>query len=425
MATTESPSLTNRLVSLDAYRGLVMLAMVSAGFGFSQVARQFPDSPLWQTLAYQFDHVEWTGCAFWDLIQPSFMFIVGVALPFSMTRRRARGDSEGALWRHVLLRSLILVALGVFLYSNGKRQTNFIFPNVLAQIGLAYPFVFLAVGRSRIVQTLGLAAVLGLSWYFFYHHPVGTAELAQSLGIPADWQKFEGFAAHWNKHLNAAGAFDRWFLNLFPRPAGDPFVFNAGGYQTLNFVPSIATMIVGVMAGELLIGPRSPTQKRSLLLGGGLLCLALPMAADHTIWPSWLQAYERPAPDRAIACPTEVHYLTAGWTLCPTVKKIWTPTFALFGAGWSLCLLAAFYTIVDLWGWTRWAFPLVVVGMNSIAIYLLDSLAKSWIVASLKTHLGQQIFSGTYGPITERVAPLVVLWLFAWWLYRQRVFFRI
>src|SRR5262245_7559832 len=125
----------NRIMSIDAYRGFVMLAMASSGFGFSALAK--PENveklekagfhiPSWllQTLAYQFDHVVWTGCGFWDLIQPSFMFLVGVALPFSYSRRATEGQSSAAQFRHVLWRSFILVALGVFLSSNWSKQTN-------------------------------------------------------------------------------------------------------------------------------------------------------------------------------------------------------------------------------------------------------------------------------------------------------------
>src|SRR6059058_3307648 len=100
-----------RLASLDAYRGFVMLAMASGGLGLAKVAKHFPESPLWGRLAYQVDHVAWRGCSFWDLIQPSFMFIVGVAMPFSYAKRRAEGQPWGRLFVHALWRSLALIAL--------------------------------------------------------------------------------------------------------------------------------------------------------------------------------------------------------------------------------------------------------------------------------------------------------------------------
>jgi heparan-alpha-glucosaminide N-acetyltransferase len=126
---------TERLMGLDAYRGFIMLAMASGGFGLAKLATHFPESPPWQTFAYQLEHVPWRGGGFWDLIQPSFMFMVGVAMPFSSAGRRAQGQSWSRLFRHALVRSLILIALGVFLSSTGSKQTNYTFANVLCQMG--------------------------------------------------------------------------------------------------------------------------------------------------------------------------------------------------------------------------------------------------------------------------------------------------
>src|SRR6516164_457761 len=133
-----------RMTSLDAYRGFIMLVMASAGFNFALVYRQLsaaywpwgPDqvpSAGWKFLAYQFDHVPWVGCSFWDLIQPSFMFMVGVAIPFSYASRQAKGQSSGTIARHAVIRSLILILLAVFLSTPGHPRTNFVFVNVLAQ----------------------------------------------------------------------------------------------------------------------------------------------------------------------------------------------------------------------------------------------------------------------------------------------------
>ena len=135
---TAQPSV--RLVSLDAYRGFVMLLMASGGLGIAAAAARVPDgsavSPAWRFLAHQVDHVEWTGCVLWDLIQPSFMFIVGVALPFSLEKRRSQGQPFGVMFAHALWRSVLLVALGIFLRSTRSAQTNFTFEDVLTQIGL-------------------------------------------------------------------------------------------------------------------------------------------------------------------------------------------------------------------------------------------------------------------------------------------------
>ena len=135
-----------RLVSLDAYRGLIMLAMASAGLGHPASPRSWAAAGRpWRR---RLDHVAWVGCAVWDLIQPAFMFMVGVALPYSYAAARPSGQTRWQMLRHALSRSLILVALGVFCASAGSKQTNFMFTNVLAQIGLGYTLVYLLRGRG-------------------------------------------------------------------------------------------------------------------------------------------------------------------------------------------------------------------------------------------------------------------------------------
>src|SRR6185437_4024506 len=137
-----------RLVSLDAYRGAIMLLMASGGLALPAVAKNFPDSPVWSFLAFNTDHVPWVGCSLWDLIQPSFMFMVGVSMPYSIASRRVRGDSEKKILAHVLYRAVFLVLLAIFLTSNWSKQTEFVFTNVLAQIGLGYAFLYFLLGRG-------------------------------------------------------------------------------------------------------------------------------------------------------------------------------------------------------------------------------------------------------------------------------------
>jgi predicted acyltransferase len=381
-----------RLISLDAYRGAIMLVLTSSAFGLAAAAKKFPDSEVWEFVRYQFSHVPWEGCAFWDLIQPSFMFMVGVAMPFSFASRRARGEGGLRLFGHVLKRSLVLIALGVFLSSNWSRQTNFAFVNVLTQIGLAYTFAYLVVGRGLVLQSLAVLVILGGTWYAFYQHPLPPPDFDYAaVGVPEDWEHFTGLFAHWNKNANLATDVDLWFLNLFPRP--EPFVFNRGGYHTLNFVPSIATLIFGVMAGELLRRSLSPKQKLGILAVAGVTCL--------------------------------VAGAVLGAMVCPIVKRIWTPSWVIYSTGWTVLFLAAFYAVVDVGGYRRWTFPLVVVGMNPLTIYMLWQLSKPWIKKTLQIHLGAGIFTGTYGPIVEAVAVLFCLWLFCLWLYHRRFFIRV
>lgn len=393
-----------RLVSLDAYRGFIMLLMASGGLSLSMVAKNFPDSPVWQFLGLQTDHVAWVGCVLWDLIQPSFMFMVGVAMPYSIASRRARGDSESKIVAHVLYRAVFLVLLSIFLQSNHRRQTDFHFTNVLAQIGLGYALLYLLLGRGLGVQLTALAGIL-----------IGYGLLFLVWPLPRSYTNDPfGWFAHWDKHANIAGAFDVWLLNLFPR--SKPFVFNEGGYQTLNFVPSLGTMLLGLMAGELLRTPKSQWKKLGWLLLAGAICLPLGFLAGEYV--------------------------------CPIVKRIWTPSWVLYSAGWTFFMLAGFFWIIDIVGWRRWAFPLVVVGMNSIAMYCMAQLMKGWIGESLRTHLGSLAepsltylvkpvlgmmnvdvdplwLINTFGPIVQSAAVLLVMWLICLWMYRRGVFLRI
>ena len=396
MIEPRQPSGSTRLVSLDAFRGFIMLAMASEGFGFPQMAKKFPDSPVWGFLGSQFNHVKWRGCGFWDLIQPAFMFMVGVSMAYSYASRQAKGQSYARMFWHAVYRAVVLVLLGVFLYSNGRTQTNFVFKNVLAQIGLGYVFLFLLWNRPRWLQATAAVLILVGYWLVFVLYPLPAANFDYAtVGLPANWQHLTGFAAHWDKNTNAAAAFDRWFLNLFPRP--EPFVFDKEGYPTLNFIPSLATMIFGLMAGDLLRSARSNSAKLTRLIACGLAALAIGWMFDAV-------------------------------GICPSVKRIWTPSWTIFSTGWVLLMLAAFYGLIDILGWRRWTWPLVVVGMNSIVIYCLSELLAPWIAATLKTHFGQHlfdVFGQNYAPITESVFVLLVLWLICAWMYRQRIFVRI
>ena len=246
-----------RLDSLDAFRGFVMICLASGGFGISATANAFPESHIWQSLRFQFQHVPWVGCAFWDLIQPSFMFMVGMSMPFSYSRKSHARTPFLSLLSQAVFRSLLLILLGLFLSTGPKdSMTNFSFMNVLSQIGLGYTFVFLLWRRSFRIQIGTLVAIFLGYWAWFALTPVVSPEVDGTLlGLPRDWPILKGFTAHWQKNANAASVFDQWFLNQFPRT--EIFRWNEGGYQTLNFIPSIATMLLGLMTGEFIRGSQN------------------------------------------------------------------------------------------------------------------------------------------------------------------------
>ncbi len=377
-----------RNTALDAYRGFVMLLMMAEVLQFSRVARNFPGNWIWSALSYNQSHVQWAGCSLHDLIQPSFSFLVGVALPFSIASRLAKGKTFSSLFAHALWRSLILIALGIFLRSTHAQQTNFTFEDTLTQIGLGYPFLFLLGFRPARWQWIALAVILVGYWLAWAFYPAGPAP-------DPNWQhNFTGFAGHWNKNNNLGTAFDQWFLNLFPRTS--PFVVNGGGYLTLSFIPTLGTMILGLAAGRWLRAdaPRIPT--RRLLIAAAI----------------------------GIAAGLLLHF--SG--ICPVVKRIWTPSWTLFSGGACFLLLAVFLWIIEVQGYRKWAFPLVVIGMNSIAAYLIAHLFETFIASSFHIHFGPNVFQflgKELDPLMQGIAVLLAYWFILWWMYRRKLFLRI
>src|SRR5436190_766373 len=366
-ASSETPAPTSgRLTSIDAYRGFVMFLMMAEVLRLSQVAAAKPESGFWHFLAHHQSHVEWIGCSLHDLIQPSFSFLVGVALPFSLASRAARAQSTSKMTLHACWRALILILLGVFLRSIRRPQTYWTFEDTLSQIGFGYVFLFLLGMRPMRDQWIALGIVLVGYWAAFALYPLPGADFEYSkVGVPNDWPHLmTGFAAHWNKNSNFAWKWDTWFLNLFPREK--IFRYNGGGYCTLSFIPTLGTMILGLIAGGVLRSERTPAEKIKWFVIAGVIGLVSGALLGAT-------------------------------GICPVVKRIWTPSWTLFSGGWCLLLLAAFYTAIDWKGWKRWAFALIVIGMNSIAAYCIAHLAEGFIASSFKTHLGQHVFD-LFGP---------------------------
>jgi predicted acyltransferase len=300
------------------------------------------------------------------------------------------------MFGHAVVRSLILIFLGIFLRSIGHSQTRYTFEDTLTQIGLGYTFLFLLAFVTRAAQWWSLSAILIGYWAAFALYPLPSSQFdwAQT-GVTPDWpHHLQGFAAHWNKNTNLAWAFDRWFLNLFPRET--PFLFNGGGYSTLSFIPTLGTMLLGLIAGGWLQDSRLTARDRLLRLvatGSGLLLAG---------------------------------YLLGLAGICPVVKRIWTPSWTLFSGGWCLLGMAAFYQVLDVGRLSRaWVFPLLVLGANSIAAYSLDHLCGGFIRRSLATHLGQATFAGPWGQFLQGVLVLSILWLGLYWLYRRKIFIRI
>ncbi len=409
------PQKSERLLSLDAYRGLIMATLAFTGFGIARTANlqlgENPDSGFWGFLKYQFSHAEWVGGGYWDMVQPSFMFMVGLSMAYSYVKRQRQGQSYQRMFGHAASRALVLIFLGIFLTSHGPL-TRWWMTNVLTQMGLGYVFLFLLWGRPFKTQCIATGAILGFTWLLFVLYPGSGLDMEQGapeLKVTPEWaqEHLEGIDPSWHKNANVAHAFDSWFLNLMPRESlftkdgseqiRGAFAVNPGGYQTLNFIPSLATMIFGLMCGELLRSKRSKEEKLKLIAMGAVVGIVTGLLLGAT-------------------------------GICPLVKRIWTPSWTLYSTGWCGLMLAGLYWLIDIRGYKRWTFPLVVVGMNSIAIYSMDMLLKSWVATNLKRHLGDGVFElagPLYAPMFQACLTGLVFWSICWWMYRQKIFVRI
>jgi predicted acyltransferase len=388
---------STRITSIDAFRGFVMFLMLAEVMRLWTLHTAFPASRFWAVVAYNTTHVQWQGCSLHDLIQPAFSFLVGAALPFSLASRRARGETFGRLLGHAVWRSAALMLLGIFLRSLDRPQTYWTFEDTLTQIGMGYTFLFLLAFTPLRVQAAVFTAILVGFWGAFVLYPVpGPGFDYTQVGVRPDWPHlYTGFLAHFNKNANLSWAFDVWFLNLFPRET--PFRFNSGGWSTLSFIPTLATMQLGMWAGRWLQTPRSTVDKLKGLVAGGI---ALALAG---LFFQWLH-------------------------ICPIVKRIWTSSYTLYSGGLVVLMLAAFYALIEWKGWRRWSFPLLVIGANSIAIYVMSWTMEHFISSALLRHLGPAPFAvlgPPFEPVVRGVAVLLVFWAILFWMYRRKIFLRI
>ena len=352
---------TKRLLSLDVYRGFTMFLMVSAGFGLSALA----DNPGWEWLARQVDHAAWAGCTLWDLIQPSFIFIVGVAMPFAFAVRSARGESRAAQFRHVWKRSLVLLLLGVGRYILHTDKYIFDMTTVLQQIAVAYFFAFFLLGRKFRTQLAAAFAILIVDWALFQFWP----------GV--------GEGGAYAKNANFHSAVELWIWGKV----------SPGGYTAFNAFGSIATVIFGIMAGELLRKQLPGGRKTGYLLLAGLAGIAV------------------------------------GWLLSPViplVKRIWTPSWTIYSAGWASLLLGLFYWIIEVREKRAWGFPFMVVGMNSITIYMLVSLLRGPVKSWTWTFFGPLLeMMGDAGTIIHYCMVLMIFWYMVYWMYQRKIFLKV
>jgi predicted acyltransferase len=362
----------DRLMSLDALRGFDMLWII----GGSLIVAAAADVTGWPwlvTLKKQFEHTPWNGFTAYDLIFPLFLFIAGVAMPFSLEKRRARGDSYLKLCRHVIVRGLILVLFGMIF--NGLPKFDWAtmrYPSVLGRIGLAYLFaglIVLSTGvRGQIAWMAGLLITYWAAMKFIPVPGFGAGDLApgHNLADYIDGKLLPGVLLHPDTHRDPEGI--------------------------LSTFPAIGTALAGALTGQFLKNGRYSGYMKTLwMIVAALVCLGLAQL--------WARDF-------------------------PINKNLWSSSFVLFCAGWSLLLLSAFYLVVDVWRFRVWTLPLVVIGSNSILIYMAQKLINFDYTAHFFFD-GLLKYTSAYQPLLWAISVLTIKWLMLYLLYRKRIFLRV
>ena len=349
---------SRRFLPLDAFRGLIMILLVSDGFGFQTLV----NVPRYHAIAVQFDHVPWIGTMFYDLIAPAFLFMVGMSMPFSLGRRTEQGATFGQNLRYVLARCLRLMVLSQILISIEANRLHFQMHNILTHIAVAYLLCFLIMQWKFSYQVCAAVLLLALHSSLFFLFP----------GPDGAFTKINNFGA----------VLDRAIMG-----------YNYASWTTnLNVISTSVTALFGVWAGNLLRSARPRSQQLKILavaMGGGF-------AGGLALSP-----------------------------FIPIIRRIWTASFALYSAGWVIAMFLVLYLLVEVAGYRKLVFPLLVAGSNAILIYSLDLILRGWLYQSVAVFTGNFAFLGTLAPVAQACAVLLVMWSLCYWLYRHKIFLRL
>jgi predicted acyltransferase len=369
--TQADPARSPRLMSLDALRGFDMFCIVGLDALVEGLRKASGDAGPIRAIAHQLEHVEWAGFHFEDLIFPMFLYIVGVSLVFS-TGRIIEREGRGAATAKIVRRALLLYCLGVFYYG-----------------GFATPFA-----RIRLLGVLQRIAISYLCAALIYTYFGAKGRLAWCVGLLVGYWLLMAFvpvpggtAGDFAEGRNLANWVDKNYLPLRKWDGDhDP-------EGLLSTLPAIANALIGVFAGMLLRDPRRGDLTKVLTLAAaGLAMVAL----------GWL------------------------WDLqFPVIKKLWTSSFVLVACGYASLLLALFHLVIDVWGWRRWALPFVWIGMNPIAIYMLDNLVEVGAIARRFVGGDLNKLLGAYGPLAVAVVGVLITFAIARFLYERRIFLRV
>lgn len=360
----------SRLLSLDALRGFDLFWII----GGKEIVQEAAKLTGWSGLVWasdQLEHTEWHGFTLYDLIFPLFLFMAGVAMPFSFAKRLERGATKGELYRHVIIRALTLVVLGILYNDFLKFDWDTVrYTSVLGHIGIAYMFAALiALNFGAIGQFIWAVGLLLTYWALMKFVPV------------------PGFGAG---DLSPGHTLND-FLDRLLMPGHLKFG-DRDPLGILATIPAVGTALAGSITGHFLKSDRYTQYYKTIsMVVAGMVCFLLAY-----LWnPNF-----------------------------PINKNLWSSSFVLHCAGFSLVLLSLFYLIIDVWQFRRWAFVFVVVGSNSILIYL----ARHFVDFAYTTHMffdGMLGKTGPYQPLLFAMAVVFVEWLMLLVLYRHRVFFKV
>ena len=362
------PSLKERFLSLDFFRGLTMFLLIGES---TLLYEHLRDPRLAGTIlgfvGTQLDHHPWAGLRAWDLVQPFFMFIVGAALAFSVAKRDKRGESRAVITKHVIVRSLTLLVLGWALYCIGPGRITFRFQNVLAQLGVTYPIAYFLMRRKPRTQ---------IAWSFAFI--LATEVIYRTFGV-----------AGYDQPFVPDHNFGSWVDMLL---GGE---LSAGHWVAFNAIPTAAHTIWGVLAGQWLMRSAAPKKKIAWLAGLGAAGVAAGFA------------------------------LTA---VSPMIKRICTSSFVVASGGFCLLTLAFSYWLIDVRKWNKWAVFLNIVGMNSLFIYLFtESGGTVWIRKLVWPFT--MAFAGWIGELPAEIFTSLTAWAMLWsmcyWLYKKRIIIKI
>ncbi|MEP7142554.1 MAG: DUF5009 domain-containing protein [Ferruginibacter sp.] len=368
--TTKIPR--KRLHTLDALRGFDMFWIMGAEEIFHSLARA-TGSPFWTTIANQFIHPDWNGFHFYDLIFPLFLFIAGVATPYSVGHELLNGKSKKQVLLKVVRRAMILVILGI-IANNGlqlRAISEMRFGSVLGRIGLAYMFAnIIYIYSKQRAQIIWFCSLLIGYWLLL--------KFNSAPGFPrGDLSMMGNFASYLDRSILPG----RLYLGVHD-PEG-----------LISTIPAISTGLLGILAGTYIKNASTVGQKKALTLAiAGIVFIGLALV----------------------------------WNLdFPINKNLWTSSFVLTVGGISLLLLALFYYIIDVLGYIKWAFFFRVIGMNSILIYMSGKFINWQYTTNAFFQWLGQLAGNPFSAVVLAICFVMVKWAFLYFMYRKKLFLRV